>query len=65
MLSFDAILLLGWTAALTIVVSAGALAVLGLLVLLRWVVPAGSTRTAVDITIALLGLALATLLLWG
>lgn len=58
-------LLLAWTAALAILICVAILVPLLLLALLSWLLPPSTARTICQILLAVLGLAAATLLLWG
>lgn len=58
-------ILLGWTAAIAILICAAIIIPLMLLALLSWILPPGTARAACQVLLALLGLAVATLLLWG
>jgi hypothetical protein len=57
-------MIFAWTAAFVVYIVAAILLVLGLLALTTWLVPPGKLRTALQLLLALLGLIVATLLLW-
>lgn len=58
-------LLLAWTAALAILICAAILVPLLLLALLSIVLPRGTARTICQLLLAVLGLTVASLLVWG
>jgi hypothetical protein len=57
-------MLLAWTAALVVYAAAAIGLTLALMALATWATPPGRIRTAMQIVLALIGLAVTALLLW-
>jgi hypothetical protein len=57
--------LLAWTAAFVIYFALAAMAILGVLAALSWLLPAGKARAVCQVIAAIFGLAIATLMLWS